>query len=124
MRRDLQQRLRRIHGCVFHQCGFGGIRFRENEGAPAVNGAIGHRQRAAYRTQFAGQREFAGVFVFAEFVGRYLPGRGENAERDGQIETPALLGQIGRGEIDGDAACGKFETGCSAARRARGPCFP
>ena len=32
-----------------------------------------------------------------------LPGGGEDAERDRQIEAPALLGQIGGREIDGDA---------------------
>jgi len=33
-----------------------------------------------------------------------LPGRGEDAQCDGQIEAPAFLGQIGGGEVDGDAA--------------------
>ena len=38
-----------------------------------------------------------------------MSGRGEDAERDGQIEAPAFLGQIGGSEIDGDAARGKIE---------------
>jgi len=38
-----------------------------------------------------------------------LPDRGEDAERDRQIEASAFLGQIGGGEIDGDAARRKIE---------------
>jgi hypothetical protein len=109
MRRDLQQRLRRIHGCVFHQCGFGGVRLWQDESAAAVHGTISHRQRAAYRTQLAGQRKLPGVFVFGKFVGGDLSSGGKDAKRDGQIETPAFLGQIGGSEIDGDAARRKIE---------------
>ena len=56
MRGDLQQRLRRIDDGIFHQCGFRCIDCGQNEGASTVGGAIGHRQRAAYRAQFACQR--------------------------------------------------------------------
>ena len=109
VRRHLQQRLRRIHGGIFHQGGFGGIRLRQDKSAPAVHRAIGHGQRAAYRAQLAGQRKFSRVFVFGEFAGRYLSGRGEYAECDRQIEAPAFLGQIGGSEVDCDAARGKIE---------------
>ncbi len=40
---------------------------------------------------------------------RNLPGRGQDAERDRQIEAAGFLRQIGRREIDGDPARRKFE---------------
>ena len=110
VRRHLQQRLRRIHGCVFHQSGFGGVRLRENKSASVVNRPIGHRQRAANGSQFACQRQFTGIFVFFQFLVRDLPGGSEYAERDRQIEAPAFLGQIGGRQIDGDAARRKVKS--------------
>ena len=110
VRRNLQQRLRRMHGRVLNQCGFGSIRLRQDEGAPAVRCPIGHCQRAADRAQLAGQRKFPGIFVFGEFIGGDLSGRGEYAERDGQVEAPAFLGQVGGSEVDRDAPGGKIKT--------------
>ena len=83
MRRHWQQCFRRIYDRIFHQRSFCGICLRKNESASTVYSAIGHCQSAAYRTQFAGQRELSGVFIFSEFVGGDLSGGGEYAECDG-----------------------------------------
>jgi hypothetical protein len=109
MRRDLQQRLRRVDLRIFHQRSFRRVHCGQDKSASAICRAICHRQRAAYCAQLAGQRQFSGVFILSKLVGRYLSGCGENAECDGQIKAPAFLGQIGGRKIDGDAARGKFE---------------
>ena len=44
-------------------------------------------------------------------IGRDRADRSHQAERDWQIVVAALLGQIGRGEIDDDAARGKGKAG-------------
>src|SRR5207247_1981451 len=41
--------------------------------------------------------------------GRKLAARSEDAQRDREIEAARILGQLGRGEIDRDAARRKFE---------------
>src|SRR5216684_9367108 len=67
------------------------------------------RERSANRTQLAGQRELPCEFVFREPVGLELVRGGEDAERDGQIESAALLGELRRSEIDRDAPRWKVE---------------
>ena len=104
-----QQAGRREDGDALYQRRFGGIYRGQDQGAPAVCGLAGQRQRAAYRAQFAGQRQLAGKFEGAELVAGNLPRGGQNAEGDRQVETAAFLGQIRRGEVDGDAPLGKFE---------------
>jgi hypothetical protein len=68
-----------------------------------------HRQRAAHRTQFAGERELAGELLACECFGCDLPARRKDSERDRQVEAARVLGQLGRREIDGDAPRGKLE---------------
>ena len=68
-----------------------------------------HRQRAAYGTQLARQREFACEFVLLQFAAGNLPTCNENTQRDRQIESSALFRQIGGRQIDGDAPLRKFE---------------
>ncbi len=109
VRGDLQQILCRIDHGIVHQRGFRCIRLRQDESAPAVRRAVGHRQCAAYGPQFTGQREFTGELVLIQSVGGYLPRGGEDADGDGQIETPTLLGQVGGREVDGDATRGEVE---------------
>ncbi|MCY1219213.1 hypothetical protein D9M72_311770 [compost metagenome] len=41
-------------------------------------------------------------------LGRDLAAGGQDAERDGQVEAAGFLGQVGRGQVDGDAAVGKL----------------
>ena len=69
------------------------------------------------------ESEFAGEFVTVEPVCRDLAGGGEDAERDRQVEAAGFLRQVGRGEVDGDAAGREFETGIDD-RGARGRAPP
>jgi hypothetical protein len=74
-----------------------------------LGGLAGQGQAAAHRAQLARQRELAGELVLGEGVGGDLPGRGQDAQGDRQIEQAALFGQVGRGEVDGDPPLGKLE---------------
>jgi hypothetical protein len=116
MRAHFQQRARRVDDGVGDQGRLVGICLRQHEGALAAVGTgaaavhgEAHRQRAAHRAQVAGEREFAGEFVAVEFPGRDLLGRGQDAERDRQVEAAGFLGQLGRRQIDGDAPAGHLE---------------
>ena len=71
---------------------------------------VSHGECAADRPQIPSERELAGEFVFVEAICGQLPGGGQYAKGDGQVETPALLGQVGRREVDREPARGKFET--------------
>ena len=62
-----------------------------------------HRERAAYRTQVAGQRQLAGEFEAFERGHIDLTARREDTQRDRQIEAAGFLRQIGRRQIDRDA---------------------
>src|SRR5690606_19831818 len=73
-------------------------------------------QGGAHRAQLTGQGQLSEKFVAAELGRGNLAGGGENTEGNGQIETPPLLGQIGGGEIDGDAPRGKFQLGAENGR--------
>ncbi len=64
----------------------------------------GHRQRPANRTQLSGKRQLSRELVAVQLLGRDLPGRGQDAERNRQIEAARFLGQVGRRQVDGDAA--------------------
>lgn len=75
----------------------------------AARRAARHRERAAHRPQRARERQLARELAAVERAGRKLAARGENAERDRQIEAAGLLRQIGRREVDGDAPHGKLE---------------
>ena len=68
-----------------------------------------HRQRAADRPQIARQGQFTGELVLGKCFGSDLIRGSENAQRDRQIEAPALLGQIGGRQIDRDTPLRKFE---------------
>ncbi len=69
-----------------------------------------HRQRTANRAQLACQRKLARQIRSRRARRRRdLPARSEYAERDRQIETAGLLGQVGGGKIDRDAARREFE---------------
>ena len=117
MRANLQQRVGRKDRRIAYQRRFVGIHARQDEGALLAAGIAGtvhregHRQRTADRPQFARQRQLAGKFVLVELIGRHLARCRQYAERNRQIEAPGFLGEIGRRQIDRDAACRKLETG-------------
>lgn len=108
---DVQQGGRREDLRLGQQCGFVGIGGRQDEAAPvaillllALHGA-GHGQRAANGQQLARQRQFAGIFVVVQTIRRHLFGGGQDAQGDGQVEAPGVLGQVGGGQVDGNALC-------------------
>ena len=57
------------------------------------------------------QRQLADALDFAQGRHRNLAIGGQDAQGDGQIVTPAVLGQIGRGEVLGDASGGVVQAG-------------
>jgi hypothetical protein len=69
------------------------------------------RQHTGHAAQRAGQRQFAEEFAIVEFLARHLAAGGVDAQRDRHIETTAVLGQLGRRQVHGDAAAGIFERG-------------
>ena len=68
-------------------------------------------QDAGDRGDRAVERELAEHGEAGERVGRDRPDRRHDAERDRQVVVAAFLGQVGRGEIDGDALCRQREAG-------------
>ncbi len=106
-----QQGVGREDDRVLHQCGLGGARDRQHECAPATLCLQHHGERTADRTQLTGEGKFSRELVSVEIVLRNLARGGQNAERDGEVESPAFLGEIGRCEVDGDAAGGEIESG-------------
>jgi hypothetical protein len=104
----LQQRVGWIDGGVHHQRRLVGIGPRQDECSPVVAATApdgkGHRQRAANRTQLSGKRQLSRELVAVQLLGRDLAGRGQDTERDGQIEAARFLRQVSRRQVDGDAA--------------------
>ncbi len=85
------------------------------ERARSPRAAQRHRQRAADRPQLAGQRQLAGEFVAPEHRAASWP-RQQHAQRDRQVEAAALLGQVRRREVDGDAPRREIEPQFAAPR--------
>jgi hypothetical protein len=88
-----------------HQRGLAGAVGRQHQarGDALREQRQGHGQGAAHRPQFARERELAREFVGLEPRRLDLPARGQDAQRDGQVEAARILGQVGRREVDGDA---------------------
>ena len=80
-----------------------------NGGCVLSRSTADHREGAPHRPERAGQRELAREFAVCKRFSRNLPARGQDAERDGQVEAPRLLRQIGGRKIDGDTAHGEIE---------------
>ena len=100
-----EQRARPAHLQPRHACGLAGAALGQHQGAAAALAVRrqGQRQRAAHGPQFAGQRQFARELAGSQPRGvDGVHGR-QDAQRDGQVEAPRLLGQIGRSQVDGDA---------------------
>ena len=62
-----------------------------------------HGQCAAHRTQLARQRQLACKFVARQFARVNLATGRQDAQRYGQIQPTRIFGQVGRGQVDGDA---------------------
>ena len=91
------------------QTGLGGIATGQNQRSARIAGFDGDRQGADDRPQFAAQRQLANALHRRQRFTTDLPRGGEDAERDGQVEAAAFLGNVGRRHVDGDALGGEFE---------------
>ena len=78
---------------------------------PAPGTAAGQRcgEHAIDRTDLPGQRQFAEEFPAIQRLARDLAAGGEDAQGDRQVEAAAVLGQVGRGQVDGDPARRELE---------------
>ena len=91
------------------QGGLAGVVRRHHQ--PAARGGGRHRRRQCGidAAQLPRQAEFADEFGVAQGIGRDLAACGEDAQRDRQVEAAAVLGQVGRGQVDGDAPLRELE---------------
>ena len=96
-----------------HGGGLGGVLFRHDDGAVAALPRLdGHREDAADGAQRAVERELAADEHLVQHRLRDpARARGEEAERDGQVERRALLAHVGGGEVHGDGAARHGEAG-------------
>ena len=56
-----------------------------------------HGQRAAHRAQLTRERQLTRKLMTRQPCGVNLPAGGQNAQSDGQVKPPRILGQVGRG---------------------------
>jgi hypothetical protein len=63
-------------------------------------------QDPTHGPKLPGQGQLAHELQAQAGGGFELAGRGQDTQRDGQIEAPAFLGQIGRRQFDGDSRSG------------------
>lgn len=106
---DLQEAGRAINAGAGTQCRFGSVVGAEDHCPLGVTTGQGGGQGGSHRAQFARERQFTEKFVVAELRQRNLAGGGEYAQGNGQVKTSALFGQVGGGQVDGDASRGKFQ---------------
>lgn len=99
----IEERGDRDHGDAPYHGGFSGVFLGDIElGEAEALGEERDREDAAYGTDFAVQREFADEEFVAE-VKRELFGCKEKSQGHGHVVDGRVLGEIGRGKIDGDA---------------------
>ena len=97
-------------GQSLRQGGFSGIVRRDEEGADAgVPGGQGHGQHAGDGPDFPVQAQLSQKGTVRRGPAN-LPGCTEDAQENGKIVVGSRLFQIGRGQVDGNAADGKFQT--------------
>ncbi|MND84741.1 hypothetical protein D3C80_766400 [compost metagenome] len=107
--------LQQVTDCKHHQprcqTGFFGIFLRHDQGPTGCSCSQGCGQNTLHRADRPGQRQFAQAFHLAKRCNRELAVGGENPQGDGQVEAPAILGQVGWREVEGDAPGGEFQAG-------------
>jgi hypothetical protein len=110
--RELDQRARREHLDVAGRPGgLGAAGIGADEPVPALVRGDRRRQHARDRGDRAVERKLAQDREALERIGRDRADRRHHAERDRQIVMRALLGQIGRREVHGDALRRQREAG-------------
>lgn len=97
------------HGDIADQRRFAGIIAGNQQRPPGVAAGQGGWQHAANAPQFAAQGEFAEELVLPQTFAVDLSRRGQDTQRDRQIESATLFGQVGWRQIDGDTATGELE---------------
>ena len=106
-----QRRVGRVdqHGVSAGLGCFGRVLRRDIQGLhPAGGSRQGHGQHAGHRAEAAIQRQLPQKGGFFR-RGLDLPGRGEDGQQQGQVVHGAGLADIGRGQVDRDAAVRPFE---------------
>ena len=106
---DLQQGPRGVGLDVAGECGLVAIARGHDQRATGACRGDRRRQDAVHGAQFAGQGEFAEEFAAAQRVHADVAIGREDAQRDRQIEAPAILGQVGRREVDDHASLRHLE---------------
>ena len=107
-RADLEQGTRGADLNLRGQCCFGAVAHWHHQLATGLRGGQCCGQYAVDRAQFTGQAQFAKEFVLAQRGQRNLPARGENPQRDWQVEAAAILGQVRGRQVHGDDARREF----------------
>jgi len=82
---------------------------RHHHAPPARPRAQQRRQHARDATQITRQRQFSQELALVQLFAWHLTTRGQDAQRDGQVEAAAVLGQLGRRQVHGDLAVGVLE---------------
>ena len=96
---------------VGDQRGFVEIGGRQHEPGACAAGGEGDWQDAGDRAHRAGKTQLADQFVAVARGGWQLTTGDQDANGDGEVEAAALLGQVGRSEIDRDTPRRKLEAG-------------
>src|SRR5690606_29336731 len=108
---DFEERARGQDARAFRERRLRRIGLRQDEGTTRLARAERHGERAPDAAQLPGQRKLAGELLALERLRRELAARGEDAERDGQVEARRVLRQLRRREVDRHAARRKLEAG-------------
>ncbi|MCY1286998.1 hypothetical protein D9M70_359810 [compost metagenome] len=86
------------------QAGFFGVFPGHHQGAPGGARRQCGGQHALHGAQRAGEGQLAQAFDPFQGRGRQLAAGGEYPKGDGEVEAAAILGQVGGGQVEGDAA--------------------
>lgn len=97
---DFQQVVRATHVGIADQRRFGGIRAWHDHAAAGTCRAQYGRQYAVNRAQLAGQGQFAKEFMALQQGARNAVVGSQDAQRNRQVETTTILGQVSRSEPD------------------------
>ena len=98
------------------QGGFVAVARRHHQSMPGAGRRQGAGQDRRHRAQRPGQGQLTDPFHVLQFHPPQLAAGEQDAHRDRQIETAAVLGQVRRRQIDGDALLGKAEAAVDQRR--------
>ncbi len=96
------------HAGAMRECRLASIGHRHDQVVAGPRGLQRTGQQSTRAVQLAAERQLAIQFDAREGPRRQSLRRHENADRDGEVEPAAFLGQVGRREVHRDAACRKL----------------